>query len=94
MNDRVILKIANTIRKSSVKDGVQVYVRNGCNKFRDAPNSMIFWDIELRYKGYHYVERFNRSMGITDDEVNNIALSLLSSLFHDYFATVIKEGQG
>jgi len=86
MNTELILDIVKAVKEASCTDGVFVEARAGDDKFRAAPTNMIFWDIELSYCGYFYIERFNNSMNITKDDVNKIAACLLKDLFADYFS--------
>lgn len=86
MNTELILDIVKAVKEASCTDGVFVEARVGEDKFRTAPRGMKFWDIELSYSGYNYIERFNNSMSITKGDVNKVAVCLLKDLFTDYFS--------
>ena len=49
------------------------------------------WELTLTYDGYYYAERLNSHMSITDDDVNDVAVQLLSKLFNDYFSAKVSK---
>jgi hypothetical protein len=86
MKDTTLLDIAVKINEVAKADGVYAKVNFSPTILRDQPSGMRTWDIELACNNYHYVERFNNSMGITDEDVDRVAHGLLKTLFSDYFS--------
>jgi hypothetical protein len=90
MNESLVLDIVTRINEVAGKDGVRAVVNYTTGMFRSMPNSMTIWDVEIEYKGYHLVERFNNSMNITDSDVDLVAKNLLVDLFREYFSAKIR----
>ena len=85
MKDYLMIDIANRINSLAKSDGVKVLANMNPQLVRSQPHAMKCWDMELTYNNYHYVERFNNGMNITDENIDSIAISLLKTLFTDYY---------
>ena len=42
------------------------------------------YEIRLEYKGYHTADMFNSTMSFGTDDINKVAVALISSFFADY----------
>ena len=42
------------------------------------------YEIRLEYKGFHTVDMFNNTMAFGADDINRVAINLVSSFFRDY----------
>jgi hypothetical protein len=85
MKDYLMIDIACRINALAESDGVKALANMSPTIVRNQPYAMKCWDIELTYNNYHYVERFNNSMPIDDFEIDRVAVSLLKTLFADYY---------
>jgi hypothetical protein len=43
-----------------------------------------YYEIRLEYKGYHTSDMFNNTMSFGTEDINNVAIALVSSFFADY----------
>lgn len=85
MKIELLSDICDEIRFASTYDGVKCKVLT--SGIRD--KGIVTGDIELIYNNYYYIERFNEGMNISEEDVKSVALSLLTSLFRDYFKSKI-----
>ena len=85
MKDYLIIEITNRINQIAKNDGVHASANLNPDPITRTNERVRVWDINLTYSNYHYVERFNEGMAITDDAIDHIAISLLKTLFTDYF---------
>ena len=85
MKDYLMIDIAVRVNQLAKEDGVKALADMSPQIVRSQPHQMKCWDMELTYNNYHYVERFNSGMNITDENVDSIAISLLKTLFADYY---------
>ena len=83
MKNYILVDIVKSINNLSNAEGVTAAL---IDVKETRARGMSCFDIELIYNNYHLVERFNTGMNINDGDINLIAVSLLNSLFHDYYA--------
>tara|TARA_R110000764_G_scaffold57488_2_gene125123 strand:+ start:428 stop:694 length:267 start_codon:yes stop_codon:yes gene_type:complete len=84
MENYLVLDITNKINAIANGDGVEA-VADMFPLIASVPGGAICWDIELTYKNYHFVERFNSGMAIAEEDINKVAALLLRDLFTDYY---------
>ena len=83
MKDYIAIDIASRINEIANDDGVHALANY---KPEMQPLNIKCIDIELKYKNYYFVERFNTSMNIEDEDVDKVVGYLLKDLFSGYFA--------
>ena len=90
MKYKVFMAIAEKITEASKADGVRVVVNSNPMPIRGQSCNIEAWDVELIYRNYHLIERFNSEQSITCTDVNKIATYVLGEFFFDYFRAKIK----
>lgn len=86
MEFNTVIEIAKTINEKAGPDGVIASIEHPCTDHRSREYSRPdLWDIHLKYNDYHLIERFNSDMWVDESMVKKISISLLSSIFSEYF---------
>jgi len=78
--------LSDAINAAALDDGVESRISNSYNHNR----RMHMIDVNMKYKGYVTIDRFNSTMSIDKADVDDIAARMLSSLFFDYFEHKLK----